>query len=80
MKEVPKLFDRDTIDKLDRSEVFRLASEKPETTAERDRITQKLAILQSCLDDLRRLDNHQISLNGKHDVFVRYIRIVIRLN
>jgi hypothetical protein len=68
MNEVPKLFDRDTIDNLDRSEVIKLARERPETTAERDRITQKLAVLQSCLNDLRRLDNHQISLEGKPDV------------
>jgi hypothetical protein len=79
MKEVPMLFHRDTIDKLDRSEVNRLASEKPETTAERDRITQKLAILQSCLNDLRRLDNHQISLEGKLVVLLDMYKLIGRL-
>ncbi|KAF2703656.1 hypothetical protein K504DRAFT_443514 [Pleomassaria siparia CBS 279.74] len=70
IQKLPSLFTPETVHDLDEDEVNRLAGESKETTEERIKCTEKLAILDGGLHDLKRLDNHRYAAPGKKLIFL----------
>lgn len=60
------MFSPDVVFELEDDEVHRMAAESDETSAERSRYAEKLAVLEDGLCDLKRLDKHRsVVIGGK---------------
>ncbi|KAJ2897735.1 hypothetical protein MKZ38_004411 [Zalerion maritima] len=70
ISKVPALFGLETVYNLSESDVSRLAGESEEASAERQEYTQKLAVLESTLSDLRRFLSLQQFVVQPHASFI----------
>ena len=61
----PRLFRPEMIHEMSEEEAFQLASETEDTTSQRDKCLERLAVLQAGLYDLRNLDKHRSSSQSK---------------
>lgn len=65
VRKLPSLFDVEMVYDLTEGEITRLAAETEDTTAERGRLAEKLAVLEAGLYDLKRLDKYRSVAPGK---------------
>ena len=69
IRKLPSLFNPEMVYSLTENEIARLAAETEETAVERVRCTEKLAVLEAGLLDLKRLDKYRFVPSGKKSIY-----------
>ena len=65
VRKLPRLFIPEMIHEMSEEEVSQLASETEDTTIQRNKCMERLAVLQAGIHDLRSLDKHRLSPQSK---------------
>lgn len=72
IQQLPALFTHETVHSLNDDIIQRIAAERPESVAERERSTERLRVLETGLQGLSRLSNHPKKLGECCIVYGEY--------